>query len=340
MVFLNAVRLLLENFKNTYKIMLYKFVVSLVAAALCAAMLLPELSALAESAPAQQFLAGVEDFFAALFTANTAGLTEAKELISTAMKAFVELLSQRATGVILATVGCVVVYLVKRFAETICYFTVGDVLDDKMNTYGQTPFLPSLVANLGRGSVYALIYVPITFLWDVLTMGLVLLIFSVSGVFTALFLSMTVIVVMQALKLVGTGLWLPAMSADKKTFREALHVGTKQERKQRVKMFGTYIEAVYAVVILNVAAGLCTFGSALIITVPASYFLFICLQYVYYYTVQGRKYFISFDRIASNPDKGDREHIFDYINETHLPQLAENATEDNEKTKEEVDGQK
>jgi hypothetical protein len=93
-------------------------------------------------------------------------------------------------------------------------------------------------------------------------------------------------------------------------------------------MFGTYIEAVYAVIILNAVAGLCTFGSALIITVPASYFLFICLQYVYYYTVQGKKYFITFDRIASNPDRGDREHIFEYIDETDMTKNAEEKQEE------------
>ena len=92
-------------------------------------------------------------------------------------------------------------------------------------------------------------------------------------------------------------------------------------------MFGTYVEAIYAIIILNVAGAICTFGSALILTIPASFFLLIWLQYAYYYMVQGKKYFISYDRIASNPDHGDREHIFDYIDETHLPQIAEEKME-------------
>ena len=328
MVFMNAIRLLLENFKNTYKIMLYKLVVSLIAFALCSAMVLPEWITLLESAPAQNILEGIKGFFSAFFTANTQGLTDAKELIVGALQEFWGLLSQRATPVVLSTIGCVIVYLLKRFAETVCFFTVGDILDDKMHMYGQTPLMPALIANLGKASIYALFYVPITFLWDLITIGLVLLIFSATGVLSALFLSMTLVVLMQALKLTGTGLWMPAMSADKKTFRGALRVGTKSERKQRVKMFGTYIEAVYAVIILNAVAGLCTFGSALIITVPASYFLFICLQYVYYYTVQGKKYFITFDRIASNPDRGDREHIFEYIDETDMSKNAEEKQEE------------
>ena len=49
------------------------------------------------------------------------------------------------------------------------------------------------------------------------------------------------------------------------------------------------------------------------ITVPASYFLFICIQFVNYYTVQGKKYFITYDRIATNRDRGDSEHFFDTV---------------------------
>ena len=73
---------------------------------------------------------------------------------------------------------------------------------------------------------------------------------------------------------------------------------------------------VSGVIILNVIAAVCTFGSALLITVPASYMLFICVQYVNYYTIKGKKYFITYDKIASNPDRGDREHFFDYITQT------------------------
>ena len=85
------------------------------------------------------------------------------------------------------------------------------------------------------------------------------------------------------------------------------------------------------VIIVNIIAGVCTAGSALLLSVPASYMLFICLQYVYYYTAKGKKYFITYEKIATNPDHGDRAHIFDYIDEV---KTSENKQENFENTEE------
>jgi hypothetical protein len=131
----------------------------------------------------------------------------------------------------------------------------------------------------------------------------------------------TVIVLGQALKLTFTVYWMPAMT-DGKRLRDALKSQGKEARAQSWKVFGIYFASVYFVFIVNVVAFLCTLGSALLITLPASYFFFICEQYVCYYTVQGKRYFVSHDRIADNPDRGDVEHYFDYVQSGEAQQLA------------------
>ena len=80
-------------------------------------------------------------------------------------------------------------------------------------------------------------------------------------------------------------------------------------------------------------AALFTFGSALLITVPASYFLFICEQYVNYYTMKGKKYFLTYEKIATNPDHGDSEHFFDYIEDA--PETQTKEQEDDTRNKKE-----
>ena len=96
---------------------------------------------------------------------------------------------------------------------------------------------------------------------------------------------------------------------------QAIRFGDKQQRKQWKKVFSTYIVTIYVVIIINVIGAVCTFGSALLLTVPASFMLFICEQFVNYYTVQGKKYFITYDRIAINRDRGDSEHFFETVEE-------------------------
>ncbi len=325
MLFRNAIRLLIENFKSVYKIALYKFVVTLVASALCCALVLPELISIWESPVTLNLREGVGQFFSSLFSADASGLEQAKDTVLESLKKLGELLSSKTLQIVLITIGCVVIYLIKRFVETLCYFTIGDTLNDKMTTYAETPFFTAFVKNLGKASVYALVYVPVVFLFDLVTFALVCFILSYVPIMTALFLSMTLIVMLQALKLTVTGLWMPAMSADNVKLRKALKGNDCAEKKQRWKIYSTYLISVYLIVIVNVISAICTFFSALLITVPLSFMLFICLQYVYYYTVKGKKYFITYEKIASNPDKGDREHFFEYIGET--------ATEEDKETK-------
>ena len=133
------------------------------------------------------------------------------------------------------------------------------------------------------------------------------------------------------------GNWLPAMVDEERALKSSMEEINKAKHFVG-KMFSTYLVTCYFVVLLNVAAMVFSFGSALIITLPASFMLFICVQFVHYYTVRGKKYFISFDRIATNPDKGDREHIFAYIDAKKLgqPQIQTDGLEETLKNK---DGQ-
>ncbi len=319
MLFRNSIRLLMENFKNTYKILLYKFIISLIAGALYCAMILPELIEIINSSAMQELIAQAKLLVSAFFEADASALSEAKNAIFGAggiLRDLTNVLLSQLTPIIFAVIGCIVVYLLKRFADTLCYFSVGSVINDKMSTYAETPFFTSYIANLGKASLYAVVYVPVAFALDVLTIGGILLLVSTVQIFPALFFSMVILVVMQSVKLTLTWLWMPSMTTDNKKLRECFHYEDKIEKKQISKIFATYIVDVYLVIIVNVISAICTFGSALIITVPASYLFFVCQQYVNYYTLKGKKYFITYDRIATNPDRGDREHFFDYIDDT------------------------
>ena len=114
MLFRNSIRLLMENFKNVYKILLYQVIVGIVAGALCVAMILPQLLELVSSAPMQDLISGAKSFFQALLSANATELEMIKEELfgdQGAFQRFAELLLSRRTGIVLGTLGCVVVYL-------------------------------------------------------------------------------------------------------------------------------------------------------------------------------------------------------------------------------------
>lgn len=316
MLFRNSIRLLMENFKGVYKILLYKIVVGLIVMALCSALILPEAIELAKSEPVQELLAGVKEFFHAFVSADKAMLENIKDSILSSSKDLTKLVVSKAVELTWTAVGCVFVCLLGRFADTLCYFTVGNILNDKMSTYAETPFTSAYVSGLGKASIYSLAYVPVAFLFDVFAAGLCVLFLMTLNVFVALFLSMTALVAIQALKFTLTGRIMPAMTSDNKRLRDAIKAEDKTERKQWAKLYSNYLVTVYLNIIVNVVAGLFTFGSALLLTIPASFMLLLCVQYVNYYTVSGKKYFITYESIASNPDRGDKERIFNYIEDT------------------------
>ena len=327
MRFLNSIRLLVENFKNVYKLLLYKLIISLVAIALCCAFVLPELTALFRSVEIQTFLTDCKNLFKVVISLNGDALPAVKEAIlgdSGSLYLAIGVVASQTSRIFLTFVGCVAVFLVKRFVETLGYFTIGRLMDDKMGTYAETPFLSAYIANLGKASSYSIVYVPVAFAFDIVCAAVVILSIATLPLGIALFLSMTFIVAAQAFKMTIVGKWMPSMTTDNKTLDDSLYSDNKRERQQVMKTYATYVVTMYFVVIVNVIAMFATFGSALIITMPASYILFICLQYVNYYTVRGRKYFITYEKIATNQDYGDKEHFFDYLENTEVKEEKKN----------------
>ncbi|MBS1305834.1 MAG: hypothetical protein ACLTE4_08335 [Christensenellaceae bacterium] len=317
MRFRNSTRLLTENFRNVYKILLYGLIVAVVAISLSSALILPNLLDILRSAEVTTLVSEGKEFLSALVSGDNEFLREFPARFKEAGTELWRLIDSKMSQIVWSLVGCALVYLVKRFADTLCYFSIGSILNDKMATYAETPFAAAYIRNLGKASVYSVVYVPIVFLIDLCTIALCWFLFfyllSFLNVLVSLFLSMTLIVLCQALKLTFTSMWLPAMAADNQTIKQAMRLSDKSERKQRKKMFSTYVVSVYIVIIVNVVGALCTFGSSLLVTVPASYFLFICEQFVNYYTVKGKKYFITYDKIATNRDRGDSQRFFETV---------------------------
>ncbi len=319
MRFGNSIRLLMENFKQTYRLFIYKVIMGLVVCALCSALIIPEVMEIIEADVTQELIENFKGIFTALVS-HEAGV-DSKHYVDAvfgeggSLKKVIDLILSMRWELVFTVIGCLFVYLFSRFVDTLFYFTIGSTMNDKMATYADTPFGTAFVANLGKASAYAGVYVPIAFLFDAAAIAISCVFLRFLPLLLALFLSVTVIVLSQSFKLTLTNHWMPAMTADGKKLKDALRYENKREKRQGIKVFSLYVVAVYMVIVINVVAAICTFGSALLVTVPTSYLLFICIQYVNYYTMKGKKYFITYERIESNPDHGDSEHFFEYIEE-------------------------
>ncbi len=318
MRFTNAFRLLMGNFKQVCRLLAYKLIMLLVFCALCSAFVLPELMEILENSATQEFFADVKNIFLAFVDPKLNRPSEYVNAVFSeggSLSGFMGVLFNERLGLVLVFIACMLVYVIKSFADTLVDFTLGSVINDRMSTYSETPLGTAFVKNLGKASAYAGVCVPVDCLVGIGLFAVVCLALRFLPLLLALFLSMTLIVVVHGLKMTFVGRWMPAMTADGAKLKEALFRKDAHEKKMFGKSFILYAVTTYLVIIVNVVAAVCTFGSALLLTIPASYVLFICEQYVNYYTTKGKKYFITYENIATNADHGDSAHFFEYIEE-------------------------
>ncbi len=331
MRFRNTITLLIENFKNVSRVFLYKVIVGLIATALCGVLILPQFIEIFSSAEWQTLLEDLRELAGAFMPSHATDFEPLRDqVLNVSLPAFGAMVWTMAGEIIGRAIGCICVYLLQRFLDTMCYFTVGGIINDRMTTYADTPFMQAYVTNMEKSSKYSVVYVPVAFLFDVLTIVLGVVVFLLFKFLLACFLAVTLIVVGQALKLTFTSSWMPAITADGMTLKQAMKAIGKSAKKHRQKSFLLYVVLVYSIIVINVVAAFFTFGSALLLTIPTSYLLLICAQYVNYFTFKGKKYFVTFEDISVNDCKGDTEHFFDYVDETGDGKTENQDNENNE----------
>ena len=148
----NSLKLLVGNFKNVYRLLLYKMVIALLATALCYAFVLPEIERLMGSQEMIKLIADTKQFLKAFFSMDADLLAASKEALlgaSGSIRQIVKFISGMATEIAWVTLGCVAVFLAKHFLDVLGYFAVGSIVNDKMTTFADTPFFTAYIANLG-----------------------------------------------------------------------------------------------------------------------------------------------------------------------------------------------
>ena len=279
LIFKNAFHLLVDNFKLNYKMLLYKLIVAAVTLALGAALLYPTLNALVSSGPFRELADLLGKFFKAIVSGDTAFLGTFSGTLQERMSALLAYLQENTPNIVLFFVFLAVVMLVRRFLDGIGNFVFGCLLDDKMSSYADTRFFGAYVSNLGRAALWQVIYVPLTFVYDLLMIAICYIFFlvmlsiisvAVVASFAALMLSVTLLLASQAVKLALLNDMAPALVSDKMRL-----------------------------------------GAALVITVPMSYLMLTGIQYVSYYSHNKKKYFLAEDNIVLPKGEKTGENFYD-----------------------------
>ena len=307
MRFRDALHITVDNFSSAFKMLLYRLVVGVLTFSLVYVILQLALGAIVESAELNTLKELAGEFFRALFGGDSQYLAGFWDTFNGALADFFRLVASNGGAIAGAVVGVCLIYLLSRFLNGLCNFTAASIMNDRMGLFSRTSFSAAFFKNLGSAALYEIIYVPVSFVYDALSLVLCWFLFFYLPSFLptwgfltivlALSLTVALYLCLQALKLTLVSAWLPSVLTGASSVVKGLG-GALHSKSPFWRRFVSYLTASYVIVVVNAVFGLFTLGSALLITIPLSFLFLLALQCVHFYEDGGRKYFISVHNIA------------------------------------------
>ncbi len=299
MKFKHSLNVFIDNFSLTYKHLLYRLIISIIALGAYIAIIMPFINELTGSPDFNNLVNGLKDFLKNLVTGESLQLAETAKQIQRAFTAIKNLIAENRANIIWGLVGMYAVHFVAQFFTALGNYATAAVINDKMALRANSPFMVTLTLNLKEACLYSICYVPLSLLYDALLVGILyLLVFSMFSALPPMFLPLqlfvfvTAFIVALAFKLVFTADWLPALIRGKMKPLEAFKYTFNRRGKQTFIVFSNFVVLVLLIFAVNVIGILFTFGAGGLLTIPSSYLILLCFEFVNYYDREELKYFI------------------------------------------------
>lgn len=308
MKFKNTFHVFVDNFSVTYKHLVYRLVIIIIATGLYAAIIYPFINGLTGSAEFIALTDGIKEFFTNLVEGRSAELGETTEKIKEAFSNLLEYISQKKANIIWGIIGLVAIHFVEKFFTGLGNYALAAVINDKMALHAESPYLITLVRNLKEAALYNIIYTPLSIVYDIICyVGLYFIMFKLLFFFympLRIFLYATAVVAAVSVKMTFTTDWLPAIIRGKMGQKQAFLYTFDRNKKQTFNVLSNYVVLILIIFAVNVGAIVFTFGAAGLLTIPSSYIVLVSFEFVNYYDREELKYFIDKKTIV----KPEKEH--------------------------------
>lgn len=292
----HAFQVFVDNFATTYKLLVYRLIVTAIVFGLGCAVVIPSLNVVSHTA---QYTA-VEDAFAAFWENITKfdfpPLGEQFATLKTSLGALKDLLLDKSWLIAVDVICMAVVVFIYMFLTAVGEYVTGELIKHKMTLRADTSFTITLLKNLKKACLYSIIYAPISFLYYAVSATFIwALVFVGLGFATPLlklFLTAVLMIVLFSVKFTFMTDWLPSMLHAKMNNRKSIAYALKIKNKAPAGTMSSAIVMAVLVLAINISVPLFTFGAGLLLTVPAGAMIFTSYQFVNYYDNNGLKYFI------------------------------------------------
>ncbi len=290
MMFRNSVRLILSNFSNVWKLLLYYVICTVISLAI----LYPIASPIIAKLNAAHVFSDIQLLFNGLFSQPDQIAVTADQIMVT----IGEVLSANADKFILNYVFFgIVVLAVMPFLYGLGELAISEVLYGFMTSQTNYSFTGCYIRNLGRSCLLQLTkmitVLPINIITVLSLYGVVKLL--ATGLIGNILLSVLiciVIVAFVAFKNTLFSCWTPAVAVHDVGPFKALKMCFRTVFHNFFSVFSTAIAVIVMAITVNFIFGLFTFTIAFVITLPLTIFVWYVFHMVAYFSNQGMRFYV------------------------------------------------
>ncbi len=292
----HAFSVFIDNFSTTYKLLLYKILVTAIVFGLACAVIIPSVNAVLSTAQYAELSTAFREFFDKLTKFEVAELHDKFLNLNTALGNFKTSLGEKGWLFAVDVICLIIVALVHFFLTAIGDYAMGAALNYRMTLRAEPSFVIGLLKDIKKACLYAVIYAPLTMAYYLVSLttvwAIVFVVLGGTSVLFQLFLTSVLLNAVISLKITLTADWLPSLICSHKNNRKALAYSLNLKGKPFGQTFSVVTVLVLIIIVVNISVPLLTFGAGLLLTMPASSLIIGSYHFTNYFDYNGLKYFV------------------------------------------------
>ena len=299
MSYKNTCKIFGSNFVLVWKQLAYLLISTLVCVGLSYLIAMPTITLLTEKG----WIDSVKNIFETVYTSPASLNAAFKEVILN----LIQILSSNFGAYFFSIVGFIIsAVLLPLFLNNIAEYTIVSLATNKISSNVKLGYTSTLLTNLGRAVLYALLKMIIDVLFIICSICLfcVYLILSDGTLLTVLMLVIysALSIMLSSIKMALTASFAPMMIEENKSAWKAFISSGKMSGKSFLRTLSCSIVVMLTVMFANMFLGVFTIGVGLLITIPASVVFIGIFKTINYFTIECKSYYLS-DSIIVEPKK-------------------------------------
>lgn len=307
MRFKYALQVLLANFRQVYKLLLYKLICLVIIFGACFAGLRIGYGDILKKAGITDVIRNAYLLVKNLFVSVDINV----ETFRTSVKIMSDYIANHSGSLTCIIVILSVTLLVYRFFSGMGNYAVGKAVNDHMSSLTHRGFLIYLTEGMGRNALSQLFSATVITAVNILEIALTFLIvhfLSPTLGFFAIFIAVSLFFAIDAVARGFISDLAPAVITSG-SVKKGLQTIFRRPFKDFLTIASLYVVVEILAFYFTVTVCLFTLGVGLLILIPILSLFFVSVQFVHYYTVEKKKFYLSYDNVVVPKELRDEEKL-------------------------------